>query len=142
MNNVRPLTDRYAVSPQIEPADLQALAEAGFTRIICNRPDAEVPVPLQAAAISDAAKAAGLEFVEIPLTHQTMTRDNMIAQAEAIDGADGKVLAYCASGNRSSIIWALGRAGADPVEDILAAAQRAGYDLSGLRPTLAALAQA
>ncbi|MFP4328128.1 MAG: TIGR01244 family sulfur transferase [Paracoccaceae bacterium] len=139
--DIRPITDRYHVAPQIDPADAPALAAAGFTRVICNRPDAEVPPSLQAAAVGEAVRAAGMDFELLPLTHQTMTAENVAKQASLVEDAPGKVLAYCASGTRCSVIWALGQAGKRPTDEILAATARAGYALDGLRPALEAAAR-
>jgi len=134
--DIRQVTPRYSVTPQIAPSDMPAIKAAGFTRIICNRPDAENPPEFQAEAMEQAARAEGLEFVNIPLTHQTMTPENIAAQTEAMD-AEGPVLAYCASGTRCTVIWSLGRAAEGmSADDILATATKAGYDLSGLRPRL------
>lgn len=133
---IRQITPRYSVSPQIDPQDLAALKAAGFTKVICNRPDAENPPSHHAAVMAEAAQAAGLEFFILPLTHQTMTPENIAAQMAEVTASDGPVLAYCASGTRCSVIWALSQAGKIPVEDILTAALRAGYDLSGLRDRL------
>lgn len=138
--DIRELTPRYAVSPQISPEDADAIKAAGFTKVICNRPDAEVPPELQADAMRVAVESAGLAFEVLPLTHQTMTPENIARQAELVAGADGPVLAYCASGTRCSVVWALGQAGHMAADDILAATARAGYALDGLRPTLDALA--
>jgi uncharacterized protein (TIGR01244 family) len=137
--NIREITPSYSVSPQIEGADIAALAQSGFSRIICNRPDSEVPDSLQQDAIKIAAEAAGLAFTYLPLTHATMTPENVARQKALVDTADGPVLAYCASGTRSSVIWALAQVGSMPVDDILSAVHRAGYDLQGLRPTLTGL---
>ncbi|TCS67211.1 TIGR01244 family sulfur transferase [Primorskyibacter sedentarius] len=137
--DIRQITPRYHVSPQISAEDAQALADAGIARVICNRPDAEVPPSHQAQAIEAAIRAAGMDFAVLPLTHQTMTPENIAAQAELVESAGGPVLAYCASGTRCSVIWALGQAGKLPVDEILATTQRAGYALDGLRPTLEAL---
>ncbi|MDF1854888.1 TIGR01244 family sulfur transferase [Pseudooceanicola sp.] len=138
--DIRTLTPRYAVTPQITAEDIDAIKAAGFTRVICNRPDAENPPDLFAAEIEAAVRAAGLEFVALPLTYPTMTPE-AIAQHMAALEADGPVLAYCASGTRCTTIWALGRAGQGAnVDDILAAAARAGYDLASLRPRLDDLA--
>jgi len=139
--DMRQVTERYFVSPQISAEDVAAAKAAGITAIICNRPDAEVPPSHQAEAIAAAAAEAGLAFHALPLTHQTMTPENIARQQELAAGADGMVLAYCASGTRSTVVWALGQAGAQPVDDILRSAAAAGYDLAGLRPTLDALAQ-
>lgn len=138
--DIRELTPRYSVTPQINPEDAEAIKAAGFSKVICNRPDAEVPPQLQAEAMRTAIEAAGLAFEVLPLTHQTMTPDNIARQAQIVAEADGPVLAYCASGTRCSVIWALGQAGHMAAEDILATTARAGYALDGLRPTLDALA--
>lgn len=137
--DIRQIDQRYHVSPQIDPQDAEALAEAGFTRVICNRPDAEVPPSHQADAVGAAVRAAGLEFEVLPLTHQTMTPENVARQAELVEGAPGKVLAYCASGTRCTVVWALGQAASRSPEEILEKAARAGYQLEGLRPTLEAI---
>ncbi|MBM1688579.1 TIGR01244 family sulfur transferase [Sulfitobacter geojensis] len=135
--DIRQLTPRYFVSPQIAADDMAALAEAGITRILCNRPDAEVPPSHSAAAIRAAAEAAGLSFSEQPLTHQTMVPD-VIANNRALGVETGDVvLAYCASGTRSTIAWALGQAGDMDADAIVQAAQAGGYDLTGMRQALA-----
>lgn len=136
--DIRQITESYSVSPQIDPADLPAIAGAGFAAVICNRPDAEVPPSHQADAIRQAAEAAGVAFHVLPLTHQTMTPENVARQAELAGAATGPVLAYCASGTRSSVVWALGQAGTASADDILARTAAAGYQLDGLRPALEA----
>ncbi|QBY00053.1 TIGR01244 family phosphatase [Rhodophyticola sp. CCM32] len=138
--DIRPLTETYAVAPQLEPADMATLAAEGVTTVICNRPDAENPPPLFAAEMQAAAEAAGLGFVFNPITGGAMTMDNVEEQADAMAGADGPVVAYCASGNRSSIVWAMTQAGTLPTDEILAATRAAGYMLDGLRPQIEALA--
>jgi len=138
--DIRPLTPHYAVSPQISPEDLPLIAEAGFSAVICNRPDAENPPEWHAAAMAEAAQAAGLQFHNLPLTHQTMTPENVARQRDLIDATTGPVLAYCASGTRSSVIWSLGQAGHLSTDEILAATAQAGYQLDQLRPALDAMA--
>ena len=140
--DIRQITPSFFVAPQIEPADLPDIAAAGVTCIICNRPDEEVPPPLQADAIEVAVQAAGLKFMRLPLTHQTMTPDNIARQRDVIDSNEGATLAYCASGTRSTVAWALGQAGNMPTDDILAAARAGGYTLDNIRPTLDAIAAA
>lgn len=134
--DMRPLTPRYTVSPQIAAEDISTIAEAGFALVICNRPDAEVPPSHQASAIGAAADAAGVRFEVLELTHQTMTPANVTRQRDLIANAEGPVLAYCASGTRCSVIWALGQAGHIPTDEILSHTANAGYQLDGLRPTL------
>lgn len=126
--DIRPLTPDYAVSPQIEPADVAAIAAAGFTTLICNRPDGEVPPDLHADVLRAAAEDAGLRFVENPMLPGSLDPDTLRRQAEAIADASGPVLAYCASGNRSAILWSLVRAPDLGVDGVLAATRAAGYD--------------
>ncbi len=133
---LRRLSPRYHVSPQIAAEDLPAIAAAGITTVICNRPDAEVPASHQAAAIGAAARQAGLQFEVLELTHQTMTPQNVARQRDLIRAAPGPVLAYCASGTRCSVVWALGQAASMDIDDILASTRAAGYQLDKLRPTL------
>jgi len=139
--DIRQITPRYFVAPQIEPGDMESLRAQGITRILCNRPDAEVPPGLQADALEAAATAAGLSFVYLPITHQNMTPPNVAEQVRHAQDATGPVLAYCASGTRSTVMWCLAQAGEMPTDDILAAALAGGYDLSNMRPTLDAIAK-
>lgn len=132
---LRWITPDYAVSPQISPADVPALTAAGITTVISNRPDGEVPPELAADAMAAACQSAGLQFVHIPATHDTL-RACVAPQADAIASAEGKVLAYCASGTRSTFVWALGQAGTLSATDIIAAGASAGYDLRPLAPAL------
>jgi len=134
---VHQVTDTYFVSPQITPEAMAQLAEHGFSDVICNRPDSEIGPELQHDVMEQAAKAAGLVFHFHPLVHQSLLEtSNSERQRDILAGAEGKVLAYCASGNRSSVVWALGQAGVLPADQIIDAAAGAGYDLSQLRPML------
>ncbi len=137
--DLRTLTPRYSVSPQISVEDIPAIKAAGYKTIICNRPNDEVPPSHQAEAIEAAAAAAGLNFQVLPLTHQTMTPENVARQRDMYETCDGPVLAYCASGTRCSVVWALGQVNDLSVDEILAQTLEAGYDLSGLRDTLVSL---
>ncbi|SLN19776.1 TIGR01244 family sulfur transferase [Roseisalinus antarcticus] len=136
------ITDTYAVSGQITPADLAGIKAAGFGTVICNRPDAENPPALQAEAMRAEAEAEGLAFVDNPFSHQSFSLDLVDRQTEALAAADGPVFAYCASGNRCSVLWAMGRvkSGEMTPEAAINSAAEAGYDLSGLKMQLSALA--
>ena len=39
--DIRKITDKTSVSPQITVEDMAAIKDAGFRAIICNRPDGE-----------------------------------------------------------------------------------------------------
>lgn len=127
----------YHVSPQIEPYQIAEIAEKGFVKIICNRPDVEVPEWYSSSVMEKLAEEAGIDFEVLELTHQTMTLENVKKQRAFFIDVNGPVLAYCASGTRCSVIWAMGEAvSGTEISVILEKTQSAGYDLTGLQPTL------
>ncbi len=136
----RALTPSYAVSPQIEIADLATVKAAGFGVVIDNRPDGEIPNDLQTDAMRAAAEALGLIFVANPVIGGAITMANVTTQAEVLAAAQTPVFAYCASGNRSSVVWALAQAGQLSTDDLIAIPARYGYNLEPLRAQLDALA--
>jgi uncharacterized protein (TIGR01244 family) len=138
--DLREIVAGYSVAPQLEPADMAALAASGVTTVICNRPEVEVPAGLQAAAMQLAAEAAGMAFVFNPVSMGAMTREMVEEQSEAIAGSEGAVVAYCASGTRSAVMWALAMAGERDTGEILSATAAAGYPLDGLRGQIDTLA--
>jgi len=139
--DIRRIDDRISVSPQITADDMGLLKAQGFTTIVNNRPDGEEAGQPGGDAIAAAAAAAGLAYHAIPITHAGFSHPQLDAMAAVLADADGPILAYCRSGTRSCNLWALASAkqGADPAE-LADKAAGAGYDLSGMRPTLEALA--
>ena len=138
--DIRSLTPDYAVSPQIEVQDLQAIKAAGFAMVIDNRPDGEIPPHLHTPVMQQAAEALGLQFVANPVIGGALTMANVTAQAQAMAAAKGPVFAYCASGNRCSIVWALTQAGQRPVDELVRIPAQFGYNLDHLRGQIEALA--
>lgn len=138
--DLRFLTPDLAVAPQIDPEDLPALAAQGFATVIDNRPDEEVTPDLGSAAMRAAAERAGLAFHVLPVHPGQMTEAMVLDFARLTEDAAPKVLAYCRSGTRSATLWAVAQAIAGregrSAEDILGAAAKAGYDLSGMAPMI------
>lgn len=130
----RQLSDRVYASPQIGLEEVAEAARAGFGLIVNNRPEGESDDQVPGPTIEAAARAAGLGYVAIPVTHAGFSEAQVRAMAEALGTTDKPVLAYCRSGTRSTLLWALAQAsqGADPQELALAAAS-AGYDLAPIR---------
>ncbi|MFM7027054.1 MAG: TIGR01244 family sulfur transferase [Chakrabartia sp.] len=134
----RPLTHDIMVSPQI---GIDAVAEAkalGVSLIINNRPEGESDDQVPGPEIEAAARAAGLEYVAIPITHSGFSEPQVAAMAAALKQAAGKkVLAYCRSGTRSTLLWALAESaeGGDP-DALTNMAAKAGYDVSPVRPLM------
>jgi uncharacterized protein (TIGR01244 family) len=140
----RSVDDNFLASPQIDLADIDAAKAMGVTMIVNNRPDGEEPDAPQGDAIEAAAKAAGIGYAAIPVTHAGFAPWQIDAMCDAIGAtADAKVLAYCRSGTRSTFLWALAKAkqGMHPAE-IQARAAGAGYDVSPVAMMLDTLAAA
>ncbi len=131
------LTDAIFVAPQISVEAVAAAAPLGISLIINNRPEGESPDQTPGADIEAAARAAGMNYVAIPVGHGGFSQTQVDAMLTALEGAEGKTLAYCRSGTRSTLLWALAqaKAGGDPEALSLTAAE-AGYDLSPIRPLL------
>ena len=126
------LSGLYNVSPQISVTDLEFLSENGFGKIICNRPDFEVPPSFQSNVIKKVATEIGLSFEYHPLTFENMNAENIEKQMAFIKESERPVLAYCTSGTRCAAIWALGQIGKMSKDEILKATQESGYNLKGL----------
>jgi uncharacterized protein (TIGR01244 family) len=141
MTEFHRVTPDFAVAGQIAAADVERAAAEGFKLIVSNRPDNEEPNQPSEAEIKAAADAAGLKFRSLP--YRGPTPPGIVGEtALLIDETSGPVLAYCRTGNRSIMAWALAEAlsGGHRPDDIIALAAKAGYDLNGARGALETLA--
>ncbi|NWG92928.1 MAG: TIGR01244 family phosphatase [Parvularculaceae bacterium] len=140
--NFIPLAEDFLVSPQIGPQDVAAAKDLGVALVINNRPDGEEPGQPSGAAIEAAARAAGIDYVAIPISGLSINPGHLDAFDRAVAGARGRILAYCRSGTRSTALraFARARAGAD-VDAVIGEAANAGYNIAGQRRTLEALAR-
>lgn len=125
------LDDTIFVAPQIDSNAVAEAYAAGVTLIINNRPEGESDDQTPGSEIESAARAFGMDYVAIPVTHSGFSESQVEAMAEALDNATGPVLAYCRSGTRSTLLWALAQAliGEHPAV-LTEKAVAAGYDLS------------
>ena len=130
--DVKKLDKELSVSPQIAPSDLQALADAGFKAVICNRPDGEGNDQPLFHEIEEAAQGIGLSTHYLPIESGRVEDDDAEHFGELLDSLPKPVLAYCRSGTRSVTLWSLSRGGRLPLPDILQATSDAGYDMSGV----------
>ncbi len=79
MQDIKYMTPDFAVSPQITSTQLAKLKAAGFSTVICNRPDHEEPAQPTFAEIKAAAEAVGLEAHHIPIKPGQATRNDVVA---------------------------------------------------------------
>jgi len=103
------LDETTLVAGQIAPADVAGLKAQGVTMVINNRPDGEDAGQPTSAQIEEAAKAAGLDYRHVPIA-RGMGPSDVEAMRDAIHAAGaGKMFAYCRTGNRSALAWAVAK---------------------------------
>ena len=126
----RQLDEKTLVNGQIAPEDIPALKDIGVTLIVNNRPDGEDVGQPESDDIEAAAKAAGIEYRHVPIARGLGPSD-IEAMREAMHAAgEGKLFAFCRSGNRSTLAWAVAKSeDGVPTEELHRQANQAGFDL-------------
>ena len=137
MSDIVYITPFFAVAGQLEASDFALISAMGFKSVINNRPDEEEGLPVKSAEAGELARKHGLNYTYLPLTHHDLLEDDVIdAQGAALDAMPGPVLAYCRTGNRSSIVWAMAAAREGSVKEILKSLSDVGLDIEFLEPEL------
>ena len=103
------LDDRTLVAGQIAPADVAGLKALGVTLIVNNRPDGEDSGQPTSAEIEEAAQAAGLDYRHVPIVRGMGPSDVEAMRAAMHAAGAGKLFAYCRTGNRSTLAWAVAK---------------------------------
>jgi len=130
---VKALSPNVSVSSQISVAEAAAARREGFRSVIGNRPDGEASGQPSWAEIEAAAQAAGLETRHIPVANNAIDDVAVAEFAQALETMPKPVLAYCGSGRRSAILWALSNNGSLTAEERIRTGKRAGFDFEPLR---------
>ncbi|MFA8444102.1 TIGR01244 family sulfur transferase [Yoonia sp.] len=134
---LKKISEKFTVSPQIAADDVATLKSAGFKAIICNRPDGEGGDQPSFAEIEAAAKKAGLEALYVPVVAGKVSDDDVAAFGAALKDLPRPVLAYCRTGTRSATLWSFHESQKRPMPEILAATKAAGYDMNGVARRIA-----
>lgn len=134
------ISERFSVSEQINPEDVEGLARAGYVAVVNNRPDCEADCQPPASAIAAAAADAGLSSTHIPVRGPDITEETVRAFQQAVAGSSGPVLAFCRSGTRSLTLWSIGEVLDERMakSDLIPFGAERGFDLSGAVAWLAA----
>lgn len=128
---IRQLDDKTLISGQILPAQVPELRAQGVTMIVNNRPDGEEPAQPAASEIEAAAEQAGIAYRHVPIFRGIGPADVEAMQEAMRDLGDGKMLAFCRSGTRSALVWALAqREEGAPREEVEQQVTQAGFDVS------------
>src|SRR5437868_13482576 len=124
-----------ADAPMQGPLMAEAAAR-GVTLVVNNRPDHEETGQWNSLDLEDAARAAGMDYVHIPVKTE-FSEDKVAALTEALMSTEGRVLIFCKSGTPATYLWALAQAKAGETPEALdRSARRAGYSLGPLMPFL------
>ena len=127
---MRQLDEKVMVSGQIRPEDIPEIKARGVCMIVNNRPDGEEDGQPLGADIEAAAEEAGIEYRFIPI-YRGIGPGEVEPMREAFHACEGKVLAFCRSGTRSALAWAVARCEEGvPREKVERQATEAGVDLT------------
>ena len=97
-----PVSDLLHTAAQLTPADMPAVARAGFKAVINNRPDREGgPEQPSADMLRQAAEAAGLAYVHQPVSPTHVHPQDVQRFAAHLMALPQPVLAFCRTGTRS-----------------------------------------
>lgn len=130
--DIKELTAKISVTPQVRVADLPTIHEKGFRSVICNRPDGEGAEQSSFQEIEAEATKLGLKTAYQPIIAGKVSDADADDFAKLMTELPGPVLAYCRTGTRSATLWSLTQAKTQSVADILSTTKAAGYDMAGV----------
>ena len=130
------LTPNVTALPQPTAEDISELAKRGYRSIIGNRPEGETPDQPAWTELKAAAAANGMKAVHIPVVASNISGQDVDAFREALERLPKPIAAFCRTGTRSTLLWALANHGNLTVDERISIAARYGYDLEPFRARL------
>ncbi len=128
MNKIQ-ISEDFSISGQVSLDEIKTLANEGVKTLICNRPDGEEANQITCTEIIAAAKENGINFIHIPVAGKNIPTEPLNEFNQVIDSCDHKIHAYCKTGMRAAIFWALSYARTHSASDVLVKMQTAGINL-------------
>jgi len=108
---IRQLNAAFSVAAQLTTDDIPDVVAQGFATLINNRPEGEGGyAQTPSRDIEQAARAAGLHYIYLPVIADAITPAQALAMRQALATARGPVLAFCRSGARSAQLYTLAQA--------------------------------
>jgi len=120
---------------QILPEQMRALVEQGVMSVINNRPDMEVPLQPLSDDMEKIAQDMGVDYHHIPMAGG-LDAGLIAATRTAYANLPRPIVAFCASGTRSTALWCFAHVDSLGVDGVLDGATEAGYSLEQLRGPL------
>ena len=131
--NLKPLSPDFSVTPQIEATEVAELAMRGFKSIIGNRPEGEAPDQPSWPSLVAEAEQHGMSVRQIPVVPGQIGPDDVRLFAAALRDLPTPIAAFCRTGTRSAMLWALANPEGLSVDERIARAAAQGYDIGPLR---------
>lgn len=130
------LTPNLSALPQPAVEEIGDLADRGYRSIISNRPDGEAPDQPAWTEVKSAALARGMEAVHIPVVASQIKEADVRAFQDALERLPKPIAAFCRTGTRSTLLWALANEASLTVDERMQIAAKEGYDLQPFRALL------
>ncbi len=127
------LTPNLSALRQPSVDEVGELAERGYRSIIGNRPDGEAADQPRWNDIKAAALSRGMEAMHIPVVASEIDEADVRAFREALERLPKPIAAFCRTGTRSTILWALANEGSLTADERIQIAAKDGYDLEPFR---------
>lgn len=131
--NLKPLSRDLSVTPQIKPGEIAALAARGFKSIIGNRPEGESSDQPSWSSLVAEAERLGMSACQVPVVPAHIGPDDVQRFAAALRDLPTPIAAFCRTGTRSAMLWALANPDGLSVDERISKAAAQGYDLEPLR---------
>jgi uncharacterized protein (TIGR01244 family) len=129
----RQLDQKTLVAGQIGPTQVAQARAEGVTMLVNNRPDGEDENQPTSDEIEQAARQAGLDYRHIPIVRGMGPADVEAMRDAMAAVGEGKLLAFCRSGMRSTLAWAVAsREEGVPREELERRAGEAGFSLAAV----------
>ena len=133
---LKPLTADLSVTPQIQPSEIAELAARGFKSIIGNRPEGEAPEQPAWSSLAAQAERHSLAARQIPVTVGQIGAQDVVRFAEALRELPKPIAAFCRTGTRAAMLWALANPEGQTTDERIRIAADQGFDLESLRGRL------
>lgn len=127
--NIRQITESLGACAQLNVSDIEALAATGVKTLICNRPDYEDPEQPTSSSLQASAEKLGLEWHYLPVISGQVEVSQGEEFARILAKAKSPVVAFCRSGARCGMLWALGQRSHQDPQKIVNQLKEAGYDM-------------
>ncbi len=99
------VTEQVLLAGQPQPADWENLAQRGYRGVINMRSD-----PERAAQQEATARAAGLDYLHLPLPAYELEREHLAQFHTALDHfGTAPLVIHCRSASRVALLWMLHR---------------------------------